>query len=87
MRKDSVSKFEKKAVNNRHADFKCARGLQESALWSSQQARSASSLFFWKRRQCMSTVWDCSFLRTKSQTGKRKLILVRSAAPRSHLCF
>jgi len=76
MRKGPVSKFEKKAVNNRHADCKCARGLQESALWSSVQARSASFLFFCKNRWCMTMVWDCSFMRTKSQAGKRKLIPV-----------
>lgn len=46
MRKGSVSKLEKKAIKNRHADFKCARGLQESALWSSLQARSTSPLVF-----------------------------------------
>lgn len=57
MRKGSVSKFEKQAVNNRHADCKYARGLQESALWSSLQAGSTSPLFFRKHRQCMRTVW------------------------------
>lgn len=45
MRKGTVSKFEKKAVNNRHADFRYARGLWESALWSSLQARSTSPPF------------------------------------------